>query len=70
MLLPPWVPWFVSAAGSRTRNCSVSAPLHLLPRPAEASNASVDGHWVDRSFAGGRATDPTPASRASSRTLT
>jgi hypothetical protein len=70
MLLPPWLVGLVSTARSRAGDHSGSQPSGLMPLTWAWSRAGARGHPQARSSAAGRATDPTPASRAGSRTLT
>jgi hypothetical protein len=68
VLLPPSLAWYPSAARGRSFMLSESLPQGREPRRmsfARSRQCSTMG-----SVAAGRATDPTPASRAGSRTMT
>jgi hypothetical protein len=68
MLLPPWLPWFNSTAGSRRSLRREWSGPHT--GYASASDASVAGarRWLsERSFTGSRATEQAAGSRAAHR---
>jgi hypothetical protein len=64
---PPWLTWFGSTAGGRTRARSVSSPVRLPPQPADVSYAGTHRLDVDRSVTEGSASRATAASRAGGR---
>jgi hypothetical protein len=67
MYLPPWLPWFQSAARFRKGSRSTSEPLERLRSLGESSYADARDHPADRSYTAGGATDPVPVPRSGSR---
>jgi hypothetical protein len=67
-VLLPWLSWSIPLARGRVGSHCASAPLGRSTQPGGTSYAGARGYRAQRSYAEGRAADPTPASRAGCRT--